>query len=156
MNLREISGRARTHASFFGGGVDRNENEVGLINGTINVGAEEEVLIATRNNNVVEPRFINGKDARGPRSDANGVHVDDDDLDIRALVSDDGAGGSTSLFIDEMQESARMEGSRSVTVGIKRGGRGGGIESRKVEIAHTDIASTDTADGFNDGHVEMK
>lgn len=59
------------------------------MNGAINVSGEEQVLSSTFKDNLVQTGFIDGKVIGIPSINTSLVQVNDGDLDVVALVSDD-------------------------------------------------------------------
>jgi hypothetical protein len=89
VNLRKISSHASTHSGFLGGSVDRDKDEISLLDGGIYIRGEEQVLATALKDNLIQTRFVNGKVVGIPSINASLVQVNDGDLDVMALVSDD-------------------------------------------------------------------
>ena len=93
----EISSEAGSHTRLLGGSVDRDEDEVRLANGLVDVGREEEVAAAGLPDDLLQPGLVDGQLEVGavPRVDPGLVQVDDRHLDVRALERDDGTRRAT-------------------------------------------------------------
>lgn len=94
-DLRKVSGTAGAHTGLLGGGVDRDEDKISLLDGTIDVGGEEQVLAAALKDNLLETGLVDGQLVRVPGSDTGRVDIDDGDLDVMALVGNYGTSGTT-------------------------------------------------------------
>lgn len=93
--LRKVGSHTSAHTRLLGGSVDRDEDEVSLLDGGINVSGEEQVLATAIKDNLLEARLIDWELVRVPSSNAGRVYVNDGDLDVVALVGDDSAGRTT-------------------------------------------------------------
>lgn len=90
-DVQEIRGVSSSDSVLLRGRVYGNEDEVGLNDGLVDIGREEEVLAAVREDDLLESRLEDGELVRIPRGDTRSVNIDDGDLDVRALVRDHGA-----------------------------------------------------------------
>ena len=93
----QISSKPRADAALLRGRVDRDEEEVGLQYGGVDVGGEEEVAAAAAANDILKAGLVDGEIEVGtvPRVDTRLVEVDDGDLDVGALQRDDRARRAT-------------------------------------------------------------
>jgi hypothetical protein len=93
----EVSSEAGTDTALLGGGVDADEDQVGLLDALIDIGGEEEVAATSLSDNVLKTGFVDGKlEIRAiPGIDTSLVQIDNRDSDVGALESDDGAGGTS-------------------------------------------------------------
>ena len=93
----EIRSKPSADARFLGGRIDRDENEVGVLDALIDVGGEEEVLPSRLADDVFEARFVDRKVKvrTVPSVDPGLVEVYDGHGDVRALECDDGTGWSS-------------------------------------------------------------
>lgn len=89
-NLLEIGGESGTDTRLFGGCVDRDKDEVGLLDAFVDIGREKEVAAARLTHDVLEAGLVDGKSKvfAVPRVNTRLVEVDDGDLDVGALESD--------------------------------------------------------------------
>ena len=96
MDTLEICRETRADAGLLCGRVDRDEDEICLEDGLLDVGGEEEVAAAGLADDVLEAGLVDGQIEVGrvPGIDARLVEVDDGDLNLRALERDDRAGGA--------------------------------------------------------------
>ena len=97
-HLRKISGHSSAHTSLLGGGVDRDKDQIGIDNGLINVSGEEQVLATTGKDDLIKTGLVNGEVIRVPGIDTGLVQIDDGDVDVMALVSNNGGAGTTCLI----------------------------------------------------------
>jgi hypothetical protein len=83
----EIRSKASAYPRLLGGCIDRDENEVGVLDTLIDVGGEEEVPPSRLADNVFEPGFVDGKVIVGtvPGVDTSLVEVYNGHCDVRAL-----------------------------------------------------------------------
>ncbi|KAF8695571.1 hypothetical protein HU200_037420 [Digitaria exilis] len=88
----EVGGEAGAEAAGFGGGVDGDEDDVGVSDVAVDVGAEGEVAAAAGTDDGVEARLVDREAVAVPGIDAGAGDVDDGDLDGRALLRHDGHG----------------------------------------------------------------
>ena len=93
----KVSAEARTDTGLLGGGVDTDEDELGLLDGLVDVGGEEEVAAAARPDDLLETGLVDRELEvwAVPRVDTRLVQVDDGDLDLWALECNDGARWAT-------------------------------------------------------------
>ena len=96
-HLLEISRETSTNTALLGGGVDTDEDQVGLLNALIDIGGEEEVAATGLSDNILESRLVDGKlEIRAvPGIDTSLVQIDNRDGDVGTLEGDDGAGGTS-------------------------------------------------------------
>ena len=80
-----------------GRGVDRDEDDIGLLDLPGDIGGEKEVLAPGLLYNVVEPRLEDRQVAAVPGRDARGVHVHDRHGDVGALEGNHGHGRATHV-----------------------------------------------------------
>jgi hypothetical protein len=95
LNLRKISSHTSTHSRLLSGSVDRDEDEISLLNGAINVSGEEQVLSSAFKDNLIQTGLIDGKVIGIPSVNTSLVQINNGDLDVVALVGDDGTSGTT-------------------------------------------------------------
>lgn len=124
-----VSSAASTNTTVLGGGVDGDEDNVGLADVLGNVGGEEQVGLALSNgdlaivssralvvgsrligdggstatvtgdtDDIVQTGLVDGRVLGVPAADASDVSVNDGDLDVGVLESDDSGGGTTWEF----------------------------------------------------------
>lgn len=92
----EVSGETSTDTALLGGGVDTDEDEIGLLDTLIDISGEEEVATTRLADDILEAGFVDRKLEVGavPGVDTGLVQVDDCDGDVGALEGDDSAGGT--------------------------------------------------------------
>ncbi len=86
----QVRGHAGAGAEGLGGRVDADENDVVVPDAGGDIRAEEEVFTARGEDQIIEPRFVDGQGAGFPFGNALGVGVHDGDFVFRALVGDHG------------------------------------------------------------------
>ena len=113
-----VSSAAGTNTTVLGGGVDGDEDNVGLADVLGNVGGEEQVGLALSNlglaisaglagdggstatitgdtDDIVQAGLVDRRVLGVPAANASGVSVNDSDLDVGVLEGDDSGGGTT-------------------------------------------------------------
>jgi hypothetical protein len=85
------------HPIEFGGGVDRDEDNVRVTNVGIHIGGEKEVAVAVGFNHFLQPGFEDRKVIRVPCRNAGLVDIHDIDRNVRALVGNHGHGGTADV-----------------------------------------------------------
>lgn len=105
----QVSGVASTDTRGLGGCIDGDEDEVGFDDGLVDVGAEEEVLASALLDDLVEARLVDGQSVGVPLCNALRVHVDDGDLDVRALEGNDGASRAGKREMESQFERLRQQ-----------------------------------------------
>ena len=92
-DVLEVSAEASTDTALLRRGVDTDEDEVGLVDGLVDVGREEEVAAAAGPDDLLEAGLVDGEGKvwAVPRVDTRLVQVNDGDLNLRALESNDSA-----------------------------------------------------------------
>jgi hypothetical protein len=113
-NLRKVSSHTSTHTRFLGGSVDRDKDKISLLDGTIDISSEEQILVTTFKDNLIQTRLVDGKLVGIPSVNTGLVQVDNGDLDVVTLVSDDGTSWATLYGQDEDEQDARF--SQKVTL----------------------------------------
>ena len=100
----EVSGEACADTALLGRGVDTDEDELGLLDGLVDVGGEEEVAAAAGPDDLLETGLVDRELEvwAVPRVDTRLVQVDDGDLDLGALECNDGARRATC--VDSVEE----------------------------------------------------
>ena len=83
------SSTSGAHAVGLRGGVDRDKNDVGRLDGALDVRREEKVAAAGGPDHLVQARLIDGQRVGIPFCDALGVHIDDAHLDVGGFQGDD-------------------------------------------------------------------
>jgi hypothetical protein len=99
-NILEIGSRPCTNTALLRRGVDADKDEVGLLNGTIDICREEQVAATRLADDILQSGLIDGKlEVRAvPGIDSRLVQVDNRDLDMGAFDRDDGASRTTFSF----------------------------------------------------------
>lgn len=89
----EISCEACTNTALLGGGVDTDEDEVGLHDSLVDFSGEEQVATATFADDVFETRLVDGEleILVVPCIDTSLVEINDRDNDMGALQRNNGA-----------------------------------------------------------------
>lgn len=97
MHSLEISGKSCTNTALLCRCVDRDKDQISLLDGLVNIGGEEEVATAGLADNGVETWLVDGEVELGavPRIDTGLVQVHNGDLNVGALQSNDSASGAT-------------------------------------------------------------
>lgn len=126
-----VCGAAGTNTALLGGSVDGHQDNIGLGNVAGDVGAEEEVALSSSNlglallgggshgglardagltaaitgnaDNVVQAGLVDGRMARVPSADTGHVSVDNGDLDMRVLESNDRGGRATCSAVSSVR-----------------------------------------------------
>ena len=89
----EISGKASADTGLLGGSVDRDEDEISLLDALVDIGGEEEVAATGFTDDVLKTGLVDGKleVLAVPRVDTRLVKVNDGDSDVGTLESNDRA-----------------------------------------------------------------
>ncbi len=92
-HILQVRSNACTDTRLLRGGVDRDEDQVSLLDRTVDIRREEKIATACLANDMVEPWLIDweGEISGIPSVDAGLVEVDDGNLDMRALERHNGA-----------------------------------------------------------------
>ena len=109
-DVAEIGGAAGPDAVGFGGGADRDEDQIRGGDGRADVGGEVEVPAERGGDDTIKSGLVNGQGVRVPRGDALFVHVRDGDLDVRALGGDHGHGGAADVTGAETADGLYFHG----------------------------------------------
>lgn len=105
----------RADARLFRWRVHRDEDDVGLADGGVDVGAEEEILAARRLHDLLQPRLVDGQALRVPRGDSPLGEVADSHLDVGAHLGDDRHGRAANVARAEAADPAgELVGARHV------------------------------------------
>mmetsp|Transcript_19343 Transcript_19343/g.37929 ORF Transcript_19343/g.37929 Transcript_19343/m.37929 type:complete len:481 (-) Transcript_19343:69-1511(-) len=97
LTVRDVSSTSSTDTASLGRRVDTDKDNVGLCNGTINVGGEEEVLVAALEDELIETRFVDREFVRVPGSNLLLADIHNGHSDVVALVGDHRHGGATNI-----------------------------------------------------------
>lgn len=95
MYLRKISSHTGAQTSLLGRSVDRDKDQISLLDSSIDISGEEQVLATTIKDNLLQSRFINRKFVRVPSVDTSLVQVNDSNLDMMTFVGNDSTSGTT-------------------------------------------------------------
>ena len=89
----EISGKASADTILLGGSVDRDKNEVGLLDALVDIGGEEEVAATGLADDVLKTGLVDGKleVLAVPRVNTRLFQVNDGDSDFGTFESNDRA-----------------------------------------------------------------
>mmetsp|Transcript_24271 Transcript_24271/g.47390 ORF Transcript_24271/g.47390 Transcript_24271/m.47390 type:complete len:420 (-) Transcript_24271:49-1308(-) len=93
----KVSSAASTNTVSLGRGVDRHEDNLALTDSLVDLGGEEEVLVADLLYHVIESRLVDRKVVRVPPGDLLRVDVNNVNLDIRALQGDSSHGWAANI-----------------------------------------------------------
>lgn len=92
LHVSQVGGISGTHSLGLGRRVDGDKYEVGLDDGAVDVGREEQVLSAAGPNDLLESGLVDRKLVRVPRSYSGLIEIDDRDLDVWVLACDHSTG----------------------------------------------------------------
>lgn len=106
----QVGSKAFANTRGLGRSVDRHKNEIRFLDGRVNVGGEEKVSTTALAHDFVQTGFKHGKRFRVPRCDSNRVHIDNDDLDVRALERDYRARRTTNVPCTDTADCTNMCG----------------------------------------------
>ena len=134
---RQVSSHTGTNTTLLGGGIYGHKDKIGLIDSTLDVSAEKEVLATAGAHDIVEAGFVDGQIVRVPGVDTALAQVDDGDLDIGALEGDNGASRATC--------DKKLGGFREGLFLFE--GKGGDEGQQR-----TDVAGANAADLLDDAH----
>ena len=87
LDVVQVGGETGTETGLFGGGVDRDKDQVGLGDTLVDLGGEEQVPAPASLDDIDETGLVDGQVEVGvvPGVDTGLVDVDDGDLDVRTL-----------------------------------------------------------------------
>jgi hypothetical protein len=107
----EVSRHASTNAFHLGGSIDTDKDHVCFYDGTVHIGGEEQISIATLEYDFLKTRLINWKGAGIPRINSRLRNVADCYFDVRTLQSND-CTSKPGKLINLMTPRESMEQSR--------------------------------------------
>merc|ERR1740120_687005 len=114
LDVTQVRCTASTYALDLRRCVHRGEDDVCLLNGSLDVSREEQVLSSASLDHLVQAWLVDGQVVRVPRCDPSLVQVHDGDLDVGTLQSDGRASWATDIACADAADLVQAHAKRGV------------------------------------------